>query len=127
MDEEKSRAKTKRRKEGTHERTMIGNDDGVDLYEFDVSGMSCGTCAEWVTDAIKKNVDDVVEVDVRSVKNAERNVAVSVVRREDDDDDDENKDASSKKAAGGIIRALEFAGYGCVESGGGGASTTITE
>jgi len=127
MDEEKSRAKTKRRKEGTHERMMIGNDDGVDLYEFDVSGMSCGTCAEWVTDAIKKNVDDVVEVDVRSVKNAERNVAVSVVRREDDDDDDENKDASSKKAAGGIIRALEFAGYGCVESGGGGASTTITE
>ena len=85
MDEEKSRAKTKRRKEGTHERMMIGNDDGVDLYEFDVSGMSCGTCAEWVTDAIKKNVDDVVEVDVRSVKNAERNVAVSVVRREDDD------------------------------------------
>ena len=63
MDEEKSRAKTKRRKEGTHERMMIGNDDGVDLYEFDVSGMSCGTCAEWVTDAIKKNVDDVVEVD----------------------------------------------------------------
>ena len=57
MDEEKSRAKTKRRKEGTHERT-IGNDDddddvfSVDRYEFDVSGMSCGTCAEWVTDAI---------------------------------------------------------------------------
>lgn len=36
------------------------------FYEFDVSGMSCDRCAMWVTEAIRKNVENVVDVRVKS-------------------------------------------------------------
>ena len=74
----------------------------------------------WVTEAIKKNVENVVDVRVKSVKTTERNVCVSLklLSSDEDDDDDEKKGASSSssKTEKNIIRALELAGYGCVES-----------
>ena len=89
------------------------------FYEFDVSGMSCDRCAMWVTEAIKKNVENVVDVRVKSVKTTERNVCVSL-KLLLSDEEDEKKGASSsssnKTETKNIIRALELAGYGCVES-----------
>lgn len=93
----------------------------IQRFEFDVSGMSCDRCAMWVTDAIRKNVENVVDVRVKSVKTTERNVCVSLKllsSSSSDDDDDEKKgaSASSSDETKNIIRALELAGYGCVES-----------
>ena len=101
---------------------MDEKDEIIQLLEFDVSGLSCDRCAMWVTEAIKKNVENVVDVRVKSVKTTERNVCVSLkllLSDEDEDDDDEKKGASSsssKTETKNIIRALELAGYGCVES-----------
>lgn len=99
---------------------MDEKDEIIQLLEFDVSGMSCDRCAMWVTEAIKKNVENVVDVRVKSVKTTERNVCVSLklLSSSSDDDDDEKKGASSssKTETKNIIRALELAGYGCVES-----------
>ena len=87
----------------------------IQLLEFDVSGLSCDRCAMWVTEAIKKNVENVVDVRVKSVKTTERNVCVSLkLLLSDEDDDDEKKGASSsssKTETKNIIRALELAGY----------------
>jgi len=93
----------------------------IQRFEFDVSGMSCDRCAMWVTDAIRENVENVVDVRVKSVKTTERNVCVSLKllsSSSSDDDDDEKKgaSASSSDETKNIIRALELAGYGCVES-----------
>ena len=99
---------------------MDEKDEIIQLLEFDVSGMSCDRCAMWVTDAIRENVENVVDVRVKSVKTTERNVCVSLklLSSSSDDDDDEKKGASSssKTETKNIIRALELAGYGCVES-----------
>ena len=57
---------------------MDEKDEIIQLLEFDVSGMSCDRCAMWVTEAIKKNVENVVDVRVKSVKTTERNVCVSL-------------------------------------------------
>jgi copper chaperone CopZ len=45
---------------------MDEKDEIIKLLEFDVSGMSCDRCAMWVTEAIKKNVENVVDVRVKS-------------------------------------------------------------
>ena len=45
---------------------MDEKDEIIQLLEFDVSGMSCDRCAMWVTEAIKKNVENVVDVRVKS-------------------------------------------------------------
>ena len=89
----------------------------VQLLEFDVSGMSCDRCAMWVTEAIKKNVENVVDVRVKSVKTTERNVCVSLKLLLSDDSEKKGASSSSSKTeTKNIIRALELAGYGCVES-----------
>ena len=72
---------------------MDEKDEIIKLLEFDVSGMSCDRCAMWVTEAIKKNVENVVDVRVKSVKTTERNVCVSLKLLLSDDD--EKKGASS--------------------------------
>ena len=96
---------------------MDEKDEIIKLLEFDVSGMSCDRCAMWVTEAIKKNVENVVDVRVKSVKTTERNVCVSLKLLLSDDDEKKGASSSSSKTeTKNIIRALELAGYGCVES-----------
>ena len=96
---------------------MDEKDEIIQLLEFDVSGMSCDRCAMWVTEAIKKNVENVVDVRVKSVKTTERNVCVSLKLLLSDDDEKKGASSSSSKTeTKNIIRALELAGYGCVES-----------
>ena len=78
---------------------MDEKDEIIQLLEFDVSGLSCDRCAMWVTEAIKKNVENVVDVRVKSVKTTERNVCVSLkLLLSDEDDDDEKKGASSSSS-----------------------------
>lgn len=100
------------------------DDDGkkeMRHYEFDVSGMSCDRCAMWVTEAIEKNVERVVNVRVNSVKkDAKRNVVVSVLMSPEE----EEKTTVVVVVKKNIVRALELAGYGCVESND--KSTTTT-
>ena len=92
------------------------------FYEFDVSGMSCDRCAMWVTEAIEKNVERVVNVRVNSVKkDAKRNVVVSVLMSPEEEEEKTTVVVVVKK---NIVRALELAGYGCVESNN--KSTTTT-
>ena len=74
-----------------------------------------------MTDAIKKNVNDVVEVDAVG-EECQRRAGARAARMTTTT---RTKMPSKKLLV--VLRALEFAGYGCVESGGGGASTTITE
>ena len=95
---------------------MDEKDEIIQLLEFDVSGMSCDRCAMWVTDAIRENVENVVDVRVKSVKTTERNVCVSLKLLLSDDDEKKGASSSSKTETKNIIRALELAGYGCVES-----------
>jgi len=110
---------------------MEDDDDGKEMrdYEFDVSGMSCDRCAMWVTEAIEKNVERVVNVRVNSVeKDAKRNVVVSVLMLpEEEEDEEEEKTTVVAVVKENVVRALELAGYGCVESNDKSTTTNLND